>query len=311
MSKINENNISTHKQKYIFYKNLNGIFKSIDEKYINSVNNFIIKHNNEHTDEKDKIDVSHGIEHALLVLCHTEKALDIFERKISDEDILNIKLAALLHDIDDTKYFYKDLSKDEYEKLSINDKYKNAIQILRETVVSESNINKIIKMISYVSSSKNGDTIPKEYVDKEYFLYPRYADRLEALGIIGVERTLIYTFRKGEPICKEQEPKPDITIKQIYESIATLKRYKSYSKGSSTMIDHFYDKLLRLGKYPIRNKYFDEECAKRQKPLEDIVLLYERNGIITQEQIEKYIRENRDIVKCDCNDEIKTCNPKE
>jgi hypothetical protein len=35
MNKINENNITTYKQKYIFYKNLNGEFQNI--KFCNSI----------------------------------------------------------------------------------------------------------------------------------------------------------------------------------------------------------------------------------------------------------------------------------
>ena len=37
-------------------------------------------------------------------------------------------------------------------------------------------------------------------------------------------------------------------------------------------MDHFYDKLLRLGTYPISNRYFDSETRDRIKPLVDFCL---------------------------------------
>lgn len=42
-------------------------------------------------------------------------------------------------------------------------------------------------MISKVSYSKNGDNI--DYGQPEIFLYPRYADRIEAIGAKGVIRS--------------------------------------------------------------------------------------------------------------------------
>lgn len=43
------------------------------------------------------------------------------------------------------------------------------------------------------------------------------------------------------------------------------------------MIDHYYDKLLRASKFPIRNKYFDEETEIRRKPLIDFIFMFGRN----------------------------------
>ncbi len=71
------------------------------------------------------------------------------------------------------------------------------------------------------------------------------------------------------------------------------------------MMDHFYDKLLLLGRYPIRNEYFDKECESRQKPLEDIAVKFEQQGFITKEEVEQYIKENQHIsATCSCNSEV-------
>jgi len=35
--------------------------------------------------------------------------------------------------------------------------------------------------------------------------------------------------------------------------------HHKYNENARSMIDHFYDKLLRLGAYPIRNPYFSQQ----------------------------------------------------
>ena len=289
----------TYKLKYNYYSNLVGGFTSLDIKYINALDDFIKRHNETATGS-NHIDSSHGLQHALMVLCHVEKAIDSYNESnsepISDSDMLKIKLTALLHDVDDSKYFPDNIH------------YDNAREILSHTGLKKKQIDEIIKMISWVSSSKNGDTIPDECNDKHYLLYPRYADRLEALGIIGLKRTVKYNLHLDppKPLCFDKDPNPGLTLAELYSDIATEDRYRGYRGNSVSMIDHFYDKLLRLGKYPIRNEYFDAECAKRQKPLEDIVMMYEHAGTITEEQINKYIKKF-DIIpteQCGCQCDI-------
>jgi GR25 family glycosyltransferase involved in LPS biosynthesis len=52
---------------------------------------------------------------------------------------------------------------------------------------------------------------------------------------------------------------------------------------------HYYDKLLRLTFFPIHNKYFDEQCNIRRKPLIDFILMFGNNSSISNEMIEDYI----------------------
>ncbi len=306
-----KNKTNIHKIKYNYYKNMVGGFESVPFQYVEILNSFINDHNEraekynstltaDQKDEKKKIiDPSHGLEHALMVLCHAEKALEAYKKTgtISEQEELNVKLAAFLHDIDDHKYFPE------------SSDYSNARYILGTGGLDEENINQVIQMISWVSSSKNGDRIPEEVSSsrKYYLLYPRYADRLEALGIIGLKRTLDYTETQGAPLYYRQDPKPGFTIQQIYEQIATPERYICYSGASRSMMDHFYDKLLLLGKYPISisNEYFDKQCKLRQKPLEDIAVKFEQQGFITKEEVEQYIKENQHIsATCSCNSEV-------
>jgi hypothetical protein len=59
------------------------------------------------------------------------------------------------------------------------------------------------------------------------------------------------------------------------------------------MIDHYYDKLLRLSIFPIKNKYFDEECKNRIKPLIKFLIMFGKQKSITMEEIKKFIEEEK------------------
>ena len=77
---------------------------------------------------------------------------------------------------------------------------------------------------------------------------------------------------------------------ELFGSIATKERYESYSGASDSMIDHFYDKLLRIGVFPISNVYFDLICRQRQKPLIDVVLEFGSKPDITEDELEELMR---------------------
>ena len=149
----------------------------------------------------------------------------------------------------------------------------------------------VAKLIRLVSSSVNGDKIPPSIKDKEWQLIPRYADRLEAIGMIGIQRCYEYNFHKGVDPYNDKTPRPKDEI-GIWKE-ATEKRYEEYKGGSKSMIDHFYDKLLRLSVFPIRNPYFDAECEKRRKPLIDFLLKFGNGEINNYADIEKFILQNK------------------
>ncbi|WP_342549074.1 HD domain-containing protein [Paenibacillus sp. FSL P2-0089] len=61
------------------------------------------------------------------------------------------------------------------------------------------------------------------------------ADRLDALGAIGITRTMVFSGAKGRPVYDPEIPPRDESLK---------KEYRDYSKG--TAVNHFYEKLLKL-----------------------------------------------------------------
>ena len=181
----------------------------------------------------NKVCPSHGIDHAIAVMNNATKAIECCDFKLNQHVIKCILLASLLHDADDRKFFPK------------NFKYENVKEIL----------------FDMDNDSVNGDNIP--YDIEEWMLYPRYSDRLEAIGFIGIKRCYQYAITFNNKL---------YTDKTLFASneedlwkIATIQRYRDYKGVSESMIDHYYDKLLRAGDFPIRNNFFDEESKKRKQ----------------------------------------------
>jgi uncharacterized protein len=274
-------------RKYIDFSNMIGGFKS----YVEALEEIFEKFKGEDSDnsikkdtellqtilEEKEVSPCHGIEHAKTVMYHAYCALEDYD--LSNEDQMAVLLAALLHDADDRKFFPE------------HKNYENLRKILKQTGKSDEFIEKVVYMVSIVSASKWGDKIPEEVKGKEWMLVPRYSDRIEAIGIIGVERCHTYTKNVSKsPLFLDTSPKPK-TEEDIWK-YATIERYQAYNGNSLSMIDHYYDKLLRLSTFPIKNSYFDEECKKRRQPLIDFLLYFGEKGTITHEEVEEFIRKH-------------------
>jgi uncharacterized protein len=214
--------------------------------------------------EENHVPNSHGLEHARKVMQHARNAIiDDFSRgrTKSDDEELAIEMAALLHDADDRKYFPK------------NKNYENARAILRELCPDIENL--VVTMISYVSASSNGDAIPDETRDRPWLLYPRWADRLEAIGYIGIVRAWEYSEEKNRPLFLPDTPKA--RSEDELWGIATVDRYVNYQLSggkSASMIDHYYDKLLHIAKFQTSNVYLASKAAQRLEPLIGVCLMY-------------------------------------
>ncbi len=271
----NNNQEQMFYKKYLIYKN----------KYLKLKSQFIqVGSGKIHVDklesilERNSVSPCHGITHAKQVMRHAELALQAGNYQITPEQEEAVLLAALLHDADDGKFF-------------AHEHNENLREVLADK--TEEFVEQVVQMVNWVSASKNGDTIPAEAIGKDWMLIPRYADRLEAIGMIGVERCFTYTTNKSRPLYTEQTPRPR-TEEELWQ-IASEERYQAYSGSSVSMIDHFYDKLLRLAVYPIRNPYFDSECKKRIQPLIDFVLKFGRGELLTKEQIREFIDANMEL----------------
>eukprot|EP00931_Biecheleriopsis_adriatica_P088318 TRINITY_DN62662_c0_g1_i1.p1 TRINITY_DN62662_c0_g1~~TRINITY_DN62662_c0_g1_i1.p1 ORF type:complete len:275 (-),score=55.24 TRINITY_DN62662_c0_g1_i1:140-964(-) len=218
------------------------------------------------------IPASHGFSHALRVLEHVNKALEKSERGLSAERCLSVRLAALLHDIDDRKYFPN----------CPTGEYPNAAKIMRDANVSEELVQDALQMLGYVSCSKNGNSLPHRAVEEPEILWPRWADRLEAAGEIGAVRCWQYNREKGDrPLFTEKTPTPS-TEDAIWK-LATEERFEAYQRNpeSESMLDHYYDKLLRVACPPlamVKNAYLEDMLQKGAAPLVHVLLVFANAG---------------------------------
>lgn len=238
--------------------------------------------------QKNNVCSSHGIQHAISVMINAKNCINStnnittindVKHYLSNIEIKTILLAALLHDADDGKFFPD------------NKNYENLRLILEDE--NQELIDQVIYMVNLVSSSKNGDTIPDSIKGKEWMLIPRYADRLEAIGMIGIERCFQYGKTTKNPLFVSDTPKC-FTFEDIWNN-ASEERYNNYKGKSKSMVDHYYDKLIRLSIFPIRNEYLDYECNKRRQPIIDFVLFFSNKGTITESDVEKFIKSYSNI----------------
>lgn len=132
-----------------------------------------------------------------------------------------VQLAALLHDIADSKFNNGDEE--------IGPQLANSF-LSQENVdlISRTHIIEIIKNCSYKGGHKNSDfnSIELEIIQD--------ADRLDAIGAIGIARTFNYGGYKNRKIF-DSEITPNLKL--------TKEEYKS---STSPTINHFYEKLLLL-----------------------------------------------------------------
>jgi uncharacterized protein len=138
-----------------------------------------------------------------------------------DCDILVVKLGALLHDIADSKFHNGD------ETLGP----KKARLFLESENVPEKTILHIINIIDNISF-KGGNTI-KNFHSLELDIV-QDADRLDAIGAIGIARTFNYGGFKNRSIYN-----PNIAPNLHMSN-------EEYKNSTAPTINHFYEKLLLL-----------------------------------------------------------------
>ena len=149
---------------------------------------------------------------------HYISATEIAEQEYVDVNI--VQLAALLHDVDDKK-----LSPETHATK------KNAVDFMTANGVDADIINIVCKIIDEVSFAGTDSVVPSTIEGK----CVQDADRLDAIGAIGIARTFAYGGSRGRKIY-DPDIKPRIGMSK-----------EEYQKNmNSTSINHFYEKLLLL-----------------------------------------------------------------
>ena len=136
-------------------------------------------------------------------------------------DLTVVKLAALLHDIADSKFHGGD------ETVGP----KTARTFLESQNVSEDIILHVIAIIENISFK--GGNFEKKFNSKELEIV-QDADRLDAIGAIGIARTFNYGGFKNRPLYNPNI-QPNLNMSK-----------EEYKNSESPTLNHFYEKLLLL-----------------------------------------------------------------
>ena len=135
--------------------------------------------------------------------------------------LLVVKLGALLHDIADSKFHGGDDTVGPAK----------AREFLETQKVSEEIIDHVIKIIENISFK--GGNVQQQFRSIELDIV-QDADRLDALGAIGIARTFNYGGFKNRPLY-DPEIKPNLNMSK-----------EEYKASLAPTINHFYEKLLLL-----------------------------------------------------------------
>lgn len=169
-------------------------------------------------------------------------AIQIAEQE--NADMLIVQLAALLHDVDDVKL-----------SLETHETKRNAVRFMKNSGVDDKVIASVCKIIDEVSFAGIDSVVPSTIEGK----CVQDADRLDAMGAIGIARTFAYGGSKGRRIHD-----PDI------KPMTNMNKADYNQNHNSTSINHFYEKLLLL-KDMMNTETAKKMAMHRQAVMEDFL----------------------------------------
>lgn len=144
----------------------------------------------------------------------------LIAKKEKSVDLFHIELGALLHDIADYKFHGGDEA--------IGGKTTSAW--LKSLGTDDKDIKAVVHIVDNVSY-KGGEESKMKSIEGKIV---QDADRLDAIGAIGIARCFAYGGNVGHEIYNP-EIKPNLNMSK-----------EEYKKHKSTQVNHFYEKLLKL-----------------------------------------------------------------
>lgn len=160
----------------------------------------------------------HDAQHVFRVL-HLAETIAMTESKSVPVDMEAVQLMALLHDVDDRK-----LSPETWENLD------RASAFLKENRVAQDRIDLILQGIRQISF-KGTDSVSPDSIEAKCV---QDADRLDAMGAIGIARAFAFGGSRGRAMYDPEQP-PVLQMDG-----------ETYAKAKGHTINHFYEKLLLL-----------------------------------------------------------------
>ncbi|PIC77866.1 phosphohydrolase [Sporosarcina sp. P19] len=160
----------------------------------------------------NKFDASHDLDHIDRVMKNAEKIL----ATESGADELVVRLAVLLHDVEDAKY------KEVHEATTV--------ELLEKIGATQQITDNVISAIDSVSFSGGN---AKDITSIEGAIV-RDADRLDAIGAVGIARAFAFGGARGRKLYDQQEEaRKDMSVSE-------------YRKKETATVTHFHEKLLLL-----------------------------------------------------------------
>lgn len=187
---------------------------------------------------------------------HVVRVINIARKihSIEGGDWLIVELALLLHDVGDRKVINKD-----------DDDYSIAEDFLAGQNVPAATVDRVMSIIKTMSYSKSFDATEKD--ESVEFKIVQDADRLDAIGAIGIGRAFAYGGSRSRLLYD-----PDYEPQEFKSS-------SDYKKAGGSTIHHFYEKLLLI-KDKLNTKTAKEIATKRDEFMRDFLqeFLDEWNG---------------------------------
>lgn len=213
---------------------------------------------------KDKS--GHGFDHIRRVY---ENACRLLEKE-KKADTFVVKAAALLHDVDDHK---------------LGGDGNQAQNFLQSLNLPADKMNKILAVIKSVGFSESGSS--PDFASIEQALVSD-ADKLDAMGAIGICRTLVFgASRSGEMFNEMIFPKENLSKEE----------YKNLNRKENNSINHFFDKLLKL-KNAIKSEAARAEAQKRHDYMVGFLREFfaEQNLAAWNDYLTEYLEKQNDSV---------------
>ncbi|MGX9133916.1 HD domain-containing protein [Rummeliibacillus sp. JY-2-4R] len=159
----------------------------------------------------NQFDASHDFQHIERVMMNAKTILNT--EPLANSEI--VQLAVLLHDVSDPKY---------------TSGKENEISILQKLNLTDMEIKQIQDIIACVSF-RGGNELEINSLEAKIV---RDADRLDAIGAVGIARTFAYGGAKGRKLY------------DVDEEIRHQMTEEEYRKKDTASVTHFYEKLLLL-----------------------------------------------------------------
>lgn len=143
-------------------------------------------------------------------------------KKEKGADMFIVQVSALLHDIADHKFHNDDQAAGG----------RAAKEWLTKVGADKDTVEMVVHIVDNVSFSKGIGAVSRMRLLEEKIVQD--ADRLDAIGAIGIARTFAYGGYKG---------------RLIYDPLGSIRKITTpdqYKKGADSSVHHFYEKLVHL-----------------------------------------------------------------